>query len=195
MSDRVSASTEGDSTEGEGLHSPKKLQRSIWNQIAEVPSLTSHQPHLNCSSSLSLRSINLTPSLPVILHQCKPHASHITSLDVSYSILDESNISALCAAFSKLQSFCAVDCGLEELEPDMMWPRGLKRINLSRNRLTDFPTGIGHLLYLEELNVSGNRIHTVNLAVLQLPILQILHLLNNQFIMYPNRSVGKVCAK
>ena len=179
MSDRVSASTEGDSTEGEGMHSPKKLQRSIWNQVAEVPSITSRQPHLNHSSSLSLRCINLTPSLPAILDQCKPHTSHITSLDVSYSILDESNISALCSAFSKLQSFCAVDCGLEELESDMMWPRGLKQINLSRNRLTDFPTGIGLLVYLEELNLSGNHIYTVNLAVLRLPMLQILHLLNN----------------
>ena len=177
MSDRVGASTQGDSSEGKGLHSPKKLQRSIWNQVVEVPVLNSPQQHLN--SSLSLRSINLAPSLPAILHQCKPHASHITSLDVSYSILDGSTISALCAALSKLQSFCAVSCGLEELESDMMWPRGLRRIDLSRNQLTDFPSGIGRLLHLEALNVSGNRIHTLNLAVLRLPMLQTLHLLNN----------------
>ena len=177
MSDRVGASTQGDSSEEKGLHSPKKLQRSIWNQVVEVPVLNSPQQHLN--SSLSLRSINLAPSLPAILHQCKPHASHITSLDVSYSILDGSTISALCAALSKLQSFCAVSCGLEELESDMMWPRGLRRIDLSRNQLTDFPSGIGRLLHLEALNVSGNRIHTLNLAVLRLPMLQTLHLLNN----------------
>ena len=177
MSDRVGASTQGDSSEEKGLHSPKKLQRSIWNQVVEVPVLNSPQQHLN--SSLSLRSINLAPSLPAILHQCKPHASHITSLDVSYSILDGSTISALCAALSKLQSFCAVSCGLEELESDMMWPRGLRRIDLSRNQLTDFPSGIGRLLHLEALNVSGNRIHTLNLAILRLPMLQTLHLLNN----------------
>ena len=177
MSDRVGASTQGDNSEEKGLHSPKKLQRSIWNQVVEVPVLNSPQQHLN--SSLSLRNINLAPSLPAILHQCKPHASHITSLDVSYSIVDGSTISALCAALSKLQSFCAVSCGLEELESDMMWPRGLRQVDLSRNKLTDFPTGIGHLLHLEALNVSGNRIHTLNLAILRLPMLQTLHLLNN----------------
>ena len=175
----MSDGTQVDSSKGEGLLSPKRLQRSIWNQVAEVPPSTSPHPHVHLPSSLSLRSINLAPSLPAILHQCKPHASHIISLDVSYSIVEGSTVSALCRAFSNLQSLCAVNCGLEELDSDMPWPKGLKQIDLSRNKFRKVPSGIGCLMYLETLNISGNLIHTVDLTILQLPMLQKLYLLNN----------------
>ena len=166
-------------SEGEGLLSPKKLQRSIWNQVAEVPPSISPNPHLNLPSSLSLRSINLAPSLPAVLHQSKHHASHINSLDISYSIVEARTVSALCRAFGNLQSLSAVNCGLEELDSEMPWPKGLKRIDLSRNKLNKFPNGIACLMYLETLNISGNLIRTVDPAVLQLPSLQKLYLLNN----------------
>ena len=173
---RVSSSfAEGE----EDLKSPRKLQRSIWNQL--LPPAGGSRP----SSTLSLRSIDLTPTLPSVLLQCEPYASHINALDVSYSFVDGEAIAALCGSLRCLEEVFAVNCGLVELESSTKWPSSLKLIDLSRNRLTAFPLGIDSLMHLEKLNLSGNFISNVEPSVLKLPKLENLYLLKNPIANIP----------
>ena len=158
-----------------GVQSPKKLVRSVWNQVA--PTGTPGP-----GASLQLRRLHLSPALPVlagVLQQCEPHAAHIASLDLSYSILEEGTVTALCSKLKALETFIAVNCGLTALSPDIPWPRRLRVLDLSRNDLAAFPPGIDVLLYLEKLNLSGNCIASVEPAILRLPKLEKLYLLKN----------------
>ena len=169
---RLSTSLENGSDE---VQSPKKLVRSVWNQVAPTGTPAS-------GASLQLRRLHLSPALPVLagaLQQCAPHAAHIVSLDLSYSILEEGTVVALCSELKALEAFIAVNCSLAGLMPDIPWPRRLRVFDLSRNDLTEFPPGVDALLHLEKLNLSGNRITSVDPAILRLPKLKQLYLLKN----------------
>lgn len=164
----------------------KKLLRSVHNQT--IPALKDDKSYF---TNLSLRHIDLTTAtiLPAIIYQCGIRANYVRSLDISYSITNETTLKVLCSYLPRLQSLIAVQCGLSDIVEDTQWPKGLRTINLSRNMLTSFPSGLNSLLELTELNLSGNAITELDPELLQLPRLQKFHLLNN-----PVRNVPKsVC--
>ena len=164
----------------------KKLLRSVHNQT--IPNVEDDDSYL---TNLSLRHIDLTvPTvLPAIIHQCGTRTNYVQCLDISYSITNETTLKELCSYLPHLECLIAVHCRLSEIIGDTQWPKGLKRINLSRNMLTCVPSGLSGLLELTELNLSGNAITELDSELLQLPRLQKFHLLNN-----PVRNVPKsVC--
>ena len=189
--------------------SPRKLQRSIWNQIApsSPPSASGSGSSTSAGPddvTLSLRKLSLSPPafpsspspssphsrvLSAVLTQAQPRSKAITTLDLSYSILDPHSLAKLCSLCSRVRCLIAVECGLSDTLPDTQWPRRLCKINLSRNNFHRIPQGFENLLYLRELNLSGNQVDHVAPAVLQLPLLERLHLLRN-----PVRNIPKaVC--
>ena len=173
------------------LKSPKKLQRSIYNQLQRSHKSTLHYDH-NISHesqtvdlSLSLRNINLVLTLPTTLLHIKPQAELITSLDLSYSHTDDNTLATFCRCVLNLEHLQAVECRLEEVSETTPWPKGLRTINLSRNRLKKCPCGIDNLFLLAELNLSGNRIENFDPSLLQLPYLEKLYLLKNPITNVP----------
>ena len=164
------------------MTSPKKLQRSIRNQV--IPS----SPSADCDTdalTLSLRRLNLSPpSLPcpqlsAILVQSQSCSRAITTLDLSHSLLEPRVLATLCLACRELQCFVAVDCSLSETLPDTQWPHRLHTVDLSRNSLHKIPHGFDKLLYLKRLNLNGNKITFIPPALLNLPTLDRLYLLRN----------------
>ena len=159
----------------------KQLQRTIRNQLVCSPT----RRH----SSLVLRSADILRCAPEILQECGSRAPSVSSLDLSYSIVDGETVSAFCARLKGLRVLRAENCGLQTFDPATPWPGRLREVDLSRNELTEFPEGFRRLMFLESLNLSGNKISLVDEATLRLPRLRSLHLLNN-----PVRNVPRaVC--
>ena len=191
--------------------SPKKLQRSVWNQLQALPSSQSqavvpslalslrnislsppqHKPLPSSSSSYSSSSSSQHPYFPsrlltVIHSQCQLRSPLIRTLDLSYSVLDSRTLAELCSWCSKLEVLTAANCGLQGTEKSTRWPSQLRRLDLSRNKLPLIPEGFSVLLCLEKLNLSGNCISYLDPPLLKLPHLQRLYLLKN-----PIRNVPK----
>ncbi len=188
MSVRTSSSSSSSSDAGfEEVKSPRKLQRSIWNQVMAPQAPDTNHSSAPSSSSLSLRSLDLTlpPTLPAILLHCQPHASHIHSLDIGYSLLSADSLPLLLPTLPCLEELLAVKCGLVELNITTQWPDKLKVLDLSRNKLRCFPQGMDRLLHLKKVNLSGNLIREVDPSVLRLPQLDKLYLLSNPIANIP----------
>ena len=152
--------------------SPKKLQRSIHNQLLSLPS----------NSHLSFSRSNLLPThhtLPAIISQFQLHSTFITSLDCHFSILNKASVSTFCQCLVNLEELKLVDCRLKELDPTTSWPIRLRCIDFSRNQLTKCPQGLASLVYLTTLNLSGNLIQQLDPALLRLPLLEKLYLVQN----------------
>lgn len=157
----------------------KKLLRSVHNQM--IPQHLHFKGNDSRYTNLSLRHIDLTRPdvLPAIMHQCGTRTGYVHSLDISYSIANETTLNVLCSYLPHLQCLTAVQCGLSDIAEDTRWPKGLRTINFSRNMLTRFPSGLDELIELTELNLSGNAISKLDPDVLKLPKLQKFHFVNN----------------
>ncbi len=190
MSARRPSSSSSSDAGPEELRSPQKLQRSIWNQVM-APAPVPGQPSPT-SSAISLRGLDLTlpATLPSVLLHCQPHAPHIVSLNVSYSILGADTLPRLLSSLPCLEELLAVNCGLEDLDTDIHWPERLTVVDLSRNKLRHFPPGMHRLFFLEKVNLSGNLIREVDPSVLRLPNLKKIYLLSN-----PVTNVPKVICR
>lgn len=176
-----------------------KLQKSIHNQLDVVTPLrrcsrsAGEEASLQSSvlvpangggdrpssKQLTLRNENLVLLLPAVLAQCSLHFHLITSLDISYSIVDSKVLNTLCERMVYLQVLCAKSCGLCETIDVCLWSRKMQELDLSRNKLTDCPRNILRLIHLHTLNLSGNKIHFLAPDVLRLPSLSVCRLLNN----------------
>ena len=166
-----------------------KLKRSIHNQLDVTASPLQQRKAEDVpskSKELILRKYDLYPALPEVLLQCKPHASQVTKLDISFSIADFQLLGSLCSALCCLRILHAKSCGLVDVSSasgsqatSIPWPRGLRDLDLSRNRLTACPEGVTQLMHLSKLNLSGNRIRFVPPALLQIPHLERCLLLSN----------------
>ena len=164
--------------------SPKKLQRSIRNQLQALPST---RPSGVQQLTLSLRNINLSPPpsspssrvLTAIQTQCQLYSRMILTLDLSYSVLDPHTLACLCSLCPSLESLTAACCGLEGTKPDTPWPVHLRTVDFSRNRLRKIPLGFPSLLHLQKLNLSGNHIDHLDPTLLRIPHLEKLYLLKN----------------
>ena len=150
----------------------KKLQRLVRNQIS---------PSLKTSRPLKLRRNNFADPLLIstIIDQCGSQASHITHLDISYSITTSTTLKHFCSGLGRIKTLIAVECNLSHIEEDTAWPQCLQSIDFSRNKLTRLPQNLSSLLQLTELNLSGNLLAELDSSLLMLPKLQKLHLLNN----------------
>ena len=160
--------------------SPKKLQRFIHNQLLSLPS----------PSQLSFSRLNLLPThryLPAIITQCQLYSMLITSLDCHYCILNKASITTLCSCLINLEELKVVDCGLKEIGQPIVWPRRLRYIDFSRNKLSEVPQGLSSLQYLTTLNLSGNFIHQLDPSLLRLPLLEKLHLVQNPIQNVPKK--------
>lgn len=184
--------------------SPKKLQRSIWNQLQALPST---RPSGVQQLTLSLRNISLSPPpssssfssasshlpsriLTAIQTQCQLYSRMILTLDLSYSVLDPPTLACLCSLCPSLESLTAASCGLEDTQPHTRWPVHLKTVDFSRNRLCKIPPGFSSLLHLQRLNLSGNCINHLDPTLLRIPHLEKLYLLNN-----PIRNLPKAICR
>jgi hypothetical protein len=166
-----------------------KLKRSIHNQLTPSPttsrrlgSCTEEKP----SKELILRKLDLPPLLSDVLKQCRPHGLLITTLDISFSIASLHTLNFLCQDLVNLETIYAKSCGLCNTVTSVRWPRKLQDLDLSRNDFEECPSGITKLMYLTKLNLSGNRIGCIPIALLRIPCLKKCLLLSN-----PIRNIPK----
>ena len=150
-----------------------KLQSSVRNQLIGGH----HQSKLNLRrfdfSSTPVR-IELRPILT------SSQTAIVSDLDVSYSKLSWETLSELCQCLPHLLSLKAVECHLPDTQSAMIpWPTGLVSLDLSRNKLQNLPGGVGNLMKLETINLSGNYLLCVDQELLQLPRLREVSLVNN----------------
>ena len=161
-----------------------KLKRSIHNQLDDVLSSPLQPRKLGAqedsTKELVLRNFDLLPLLKDVLSQCRPHQSHITKLDISFSIASLDVLNTLCSPLENLRTLHAKSCGLNDAPSiTVPWPRRLQDLDLSRNELSECPQGITYLLHLVKLNLSGNKIKIVPPALLQIPCLKKCWFVNN----------------
>ena len=148
-----------------------KLQSSIRNQL------------IGGHAQLILRGFDFSSTLvrlelrPILTSAQIATVSH---LDVSYSNLSWETLSELCQCLPHLQSLKAVECHLPDTPRTIItWPTKLVSLNLSRNKLHHLPGGVGNLMKLETINLSGNHLVGIDQELLQLPKLREVNVVNN----------------